>query len=184
MPYARKTTRLVRRHIISYDDVCDANFQVTNEMDRLGLWHPRLDDVVVWHVPVSFGCYGWFLEEGDIYIPAVTGAHLSDFFSGHHTRLTDVLRHEWAHAVADRRPGLVRKRRFRDTFGGTYESTKPVDEFDPDHHLTRYAASNPCEDFAEVFAYFLRHRGRLPIRLASKPSIARKWRFIASLARG
>lgn len=31
MPYARKTTRLVRRHIITYDDVCDANFQVTNE---------------------------------------------------------------------------------------------------------------------------------------------------------
>lgn len=26
-------------------------------MDRLGLWHPRLDDVVVWHVSISFGCY-------------------------------------------------------------------------------------------------------------------------------
>ena len=49
-------------------------------------------------------------------------------------------------------------------------------------HLTPYAATNPCEDFAEVFAYFLRHKGRLPVRLRAKPAIAWKWRFIRSLA--
>ena len=30
---------------------------------------------------------------------------------------------------------------------------------------------------------YLRHKGRLPVRLAMKPVIARKWRFIAAIGR-
>jgi hypothetical protein len=181
MPYIRKTIRRPSRHLITYREVSEANRQVTGEMERLGLWHPRLDTVTVWHVPAAFDCYGWFRSKGDIFIPAVTGAQLSDFLSGRHTRLTDILRHEWAHALADRRPGLVRTRRFRETFGGGYQAGRPVSCYDPDEHLTPYAATNPCEDFAEVFAYFLRHKGRLPLRLRGKPAIVWKWRFVASL---
>lgn len=182
MPYTRQTTRQLRRHLITYREVSHANEQVTEEMEHLGLWHPRLDTVTVWHVPVAFDCYGWFRVKGHIYIPAVTGAQLSDFFSGYHTRLTDVLRHEWAHALADRRPGLVRTRRFRETFGGPYSSTKPVGSYDPDEHLTPYAATSPCEDFAETFAYYIRHKGRLPVRLRDKPAIVWKWEFVAAMA--
>jgi hypothetical protein len=83
---------------------------------------------------------------------------------------------------AHRRPGLVRTRRFRETFGGPYRATDPVHGYDPDPHLTRYAATHPCEDFAEVFSYFVRHKGRLPLRLHGRPVIVRKWGFIASLA--
>lgn len=183
MPYTRKTSQRFRRHLITYSDVCEANWQVTTEMDRLGLWHPRLDTVEVYHVPASFCCYGWFRVKGDIFIPAVTGAQLSDFFSGYHTRLTDVLRHEWSHALADRRPGLVRTRRFREVFGGPYKSTKPVADHDPDEHLTPYAATSACEDFAETFSYYLRHKGRVPAHLWRKPTIVEKWEFVASLAR-
>ena len=94
MPFCYRSPRRLGRHLISLPDLDRANRLVTGEMETLGLWSPRLDDVTAWLVPASFGCYGWFLSEGDIYVPAVTGAQLADFVFGHHTRLTDVLRHE------------------------------------------------------------------------------------------
>lgn len=184
VPYTRKTTRHPRRHLITFDELERANQRVTTEMGNLGLWHRKLDSVDVWHVPASFSCYGWFRVKGDIYVPALTGAQLSDLLLGYHTRLSDVLRHEWAHALADRRPSLVKSRGFRQAFGGPYHSTEPVGDFDPEAHLTRYAASSPCEDFAETFHYFLRHKGRLPQRLQSKVAIVRKWRFLKKMAGG
>ncbi len=183
MPFCYRTLRRPRRHLISLRDVDRANRQVTDEMEKLGLWCPQLDDVTVWLVPVSLDCYGWFLSEGDIYLPAVNGAQLSDLILGHHTRLTDVLRHEWAHALADRRPRLVQTKRFSSVFGGPYDSTDPVREYDPGHHLTPYSATSPCEDFAETFHFYLRHKGRLPLWLRGKAAITRKWGFIASAAR-
>ena len=182
MPFRYRVARRPSRHLITVDHVDRANRQVIREMGSLGLWCSALDGVTVWHVPVSLGCYGWFMPEGDIYIPAVGGAQLSDLVLGHHTRLTDVLRHEWAHALADRRPKLVSSRHFVRAFGGSYQDTTPVDEYNPDHHLTSYAATNPCEDFAETFHFYLRHKGRLPLRLREKTVIARKWDFVASAA--
>ena len=35
--------------------------------------------------------------------------------------------------------------------------------------LTPYAATSPCEDFAETFHFYLRHKGRLPLRQTRKP---------------
>lgn len=182
MPFSRKSDRRVSRHIITLNQLTKTNWQVTTEMERLGLWCPRLDDVTVWLVPVSFHCYGWFQPDGDIYIPAVTGANLSDLITGHHTRLSDVLRHEWSHALADRHPKLIISKRFRSIFGSSYEWQYPVWEYDPDLHLTRYAASMACEDFAETFHFYLRHKGRLPVRLQAKPEIVRKWEFIQWMA--
>lgn len=182
MPYSRKTSRHPLRHVITLSQLTEANWQVTAEMGRLGFWHERLDDIDVCLVPVSFVCYGWFLPDGHIYIPAVTGANLSDLITGHHTRLTDVLRHEWAHALADRRPRLVEGKRFRSVFGASYHSSHPVWEYHPDLHLTPYAASMPCEDFAETFHHYLRHKGRLPVRFANKPEILRKWEFVDAMA--
>lgn len=182
MPYIRKTPRQPARHVIKLSELTTANWQVIDEMEKLGFWHKRLDDIDVCLVPVAFVCYGWFLPDGHIYIPAVTGAHLCDLITGHHTRLTDVLRHEWAHALADRRPRLVENKRFRSVFGGTYQSAEGVEDYDPDLHLTPYAATNPCEDFAETFHHFLRHKGRLPLRLRNKPEIIRKWEFVGSMA--
>jgi hypothetical protein len=34
------------------------------------------------------------------------------------------------------------------------------------------------------FHYYLRHKGRLPLRLANKPRIVRKWQFVKWLAKG
>ncbi len=182
MPYIRKAPRRPLRHVITLSQLTEANWQVIDEMERLGLWSEELDDIDVCLVPVSFACYGWFLPDGNIYIPAVTGANLSDLITGHHTRLTDVLRHEWAHALADRCPRLVETKRFIRIFGGHYESPQPVRTHDPDHHLTPYAAASACEDFAETFHFYLRHKGRLPLRLTNKPKIIRKWEFIEWMA--
>ena len=181
MPHQQKFARKLRRHVITLQDLCRANNQVTDEMDDLGLWSAHLDKVEVYLVPASWAHYGWYQRH--IHIPAITGAQLSDFLAGHYTRLTDVLRHEWAHAVADRHPHLIETLRFERVFGGPYESDDAVREYDADHHLTRYAAVNPCEDFAEIFHYYLRHKGRLPVRLAKKPRIVRKWQFVKWLAK-
>ena len=180
MPHHQYSRRNLRRHVITYNDVCRANDQVTAELAKLGFWNARLNDVQVWWVTASWDCYGWY--QGDIFIPAITGAQLSDLIAGSHTRLTDVLRHEWAHAVADRFPRLMDTARFVRVFGGDHHSDDAVSEYDPERHLTRYSAVRPCEDFAEVFHYFLRHKGRLPVRLANKPHIVTKWRFIEWLA--
>lgn len=181
MPYQQSFPRRLRRHVITYGDVCRANDKVTAEMAKFGFWNDRLDEVTVYWVTASWICYGWY--QGDIFIPAITGANLSDLIYGKHTRLTDVLRHEWAHAVADRCPRLMDTKRFLREFGGAYESRNCVRNYDPDHHLTKYSASMPCEDFAEVFHYYLRHKGRLPVRLAAKPHIVRKWQFVEWLAK-
>ena len=180
MPHQQRSPRQLRRHVISYEDVCRSNNQVTRELLKLGFWDDQLNEVQVYWTAASWKCYGWYLQH--IYIPAITGAHLSDLFAGQYTSLTDVLRHEWAHAVADRWQSLMDTKRFVRDFGGPYESTDQVHDYDPARHLTTYAASMPCEDFAEVFHYYLRHKGRLPVRHANKPRIIRKWQFVKWLA--
>ena len=182
MPITRRSSRRVRRHFITPAALDRANTSVTREMEKLGLWTPRLEDVEVMLVPLGIDAYGWF--NGHIHIPCVSGPQLLDLFRGHHTRLTDILRHEWAHALADACPRLVgSSRRFVTAFGGAYDDPQPVRDYRPSHHVTSYAAHSPCEDFAEVFHHYLRHKGRIPLHLAAKPVVARKWRFIATLAR-
>lgn len=183
MPFTRKTIRRASRHVTTLSQLTKANWQVISELKRLGFWRKGLEDVDVYLVPVSFACYGWFQPDRHIYIPAVTGANLSDFLTGQHTRLTDILRHEWAHALADRHPRCVESARFRRVFGAAYDSHDPVEDYHPDLHLTRYAASMPCEDFAETFRYFLRHKGVAPMRIRKKPMILRKWEFIQWMAK-
>ena len=183
MPFTRKTRRQLSRHIVTLSRLNEANWQVTAAMERLGLWSDELDEVTVWLAPVSWSCYGWHSGgPGSISIPGVSFAQLGDYLSGRHIRLTDILRHEWAHAVADVHPGFVDCPRFVRCFGG-HESAAPVSKYNPARHITRYAATMPCEDYAEVFHFYLRHKGRLPVRLTGKPVIAKKWRLIANIAR-
>ena len=182
MPHTRAARRRWRDHIITPADVGRANRAVVREMETLGLWSARLDDINVLWVPASVLCYGWY--QGEILIPGIAGVRLLEFIRGIHTSLRDVLRHEWAHAVADHRPAAIGTKRFVSAFGGSYDGEEKVSDYDPDDHLTLYAATCPCEDFAEVFHFYLKHKGRLPVRLRNKPAIVRKWKFVASLARG
>lgn len=93
--------------------------------------------------------------------------------------LRDILRHEYAHAIADTHRGLFRSARFADAFDAAHESSVGW-EFDPDVFLTEYAATCPSEDFAETFMFYVRHGGVLPPHLRS-PAINRKVAFIRRL---
>ena len=87
--------------------------------------------------------------------------------------LRDVVRHEYAHALEHHYPRLTgRSARFRETFG----------EGDNEDFVSDYAKTNPSEDFAETFMLYIRHAGRLPIKL-NTTVIRQKWRFVADLAR-
>jgi hypothetical protein len=180
MPFIRKTTRQLSRHVISLKRLTTTNWEVMDEIDKLGLWCEQLDKVDVYLIPVSYACYGWY--SGNIYIPAISGANLSDYFARQHTRLKDVLRHEWAHAFAEAEPKKINSKKFESVFLGRYESMERVSHYNPARHLTPYASASACEDFAETFHFYLRHKGKLPTRLANKPVIVRKWNFIASMA--
>ena len=68
MPHQQQAARKLRRHVITYQDVCRANDQVTAELDRLGFWSERLNKVNVYWIPASWVYYGWYLDH--IYIPA------------------------------------------------------------------------------------------------------------------
>ncbi len=135
-------------------------------------------DVYLVALGVAYGWH-WYGGSGEIHVPRISWSRLSHLFSGGYTSLRDVLRHEYAHAIADTHRGLIRSEKFGDAFGAAH-SWDFEWEHDPDHHVTSYAATAPAEDFAETFMLYLRHGGRLPARHGTMP-IRRKWRFIRDL---
>ena len=106
---------------------------------------------------------------GHIFIPALAP-------SG---SVRDVLRHEAGHALAHYYPSLIRRAvAFRRVFGGTYDQPDPGGGKSSDF-VSKYAATNPCEDFAETFMFYMKHRGRKPARFRGR--IIAKWAFIRRL---
>jgi hypothetical protein len=94
--------------------------------------------------------------------------------------LTDIIRHEFAHAWhwLDRR--FVTGPWFRDAFGGSYaidEWEDQEDVRDPDEYVTDYAMESPKEDFAETFMTFLRNHQSLS-RFRSRRGVYRKLRAV------
>jgi len=169
-------------HIITHARLNRATRKVAGELKRHRLWTNRLRNLPVVLVPVGFA-HGWIWVggTGEICIPRVSLLKMRDFFMGNYTSLADVLRHEFAHAIADCHRGLFRSRGFSTAYGSAYES-KISSEYDPKIHISCYAATSPSEDFAENLMHFIRHRGNLPPK-HSTPAIRRKWRFINALRR-
>jgi hypothetical protein len=98
-------------------------------------------------------------EPGVIYIPV--NAPVSARTPGY--TLTDVIRHEFAHAWYWLDDAHVDGAWFRRTFGARYQDTQRVAgyEHDPDRYVTPYAMTNAKEDFAETFMTYLRCRRSL-----------------------
>lgn len=170
-------------------DVNQAWTRVWQELDRMGFACRRLSTCQV-RLSLAHTAYGyqWYGDRsngrycGDIVLPRISLSRWGDFFSRRpFTTPSDVLRHEYGHAYADVNRRRIETKRFEQVFGFPHEWWDDHEmEFDPDHHVTRYAATAPGEDFAEVFCLYLKHRGRLPRRLDKMP-IRRKWAFVASL---
>ncbi len=156
--------------------------RVVRELDAHGFWDSSLAQVDVRLVP--FGVpYGWqrYRSSGEIDVPAVSLSRLGDLLRGSYTSLANVLRHEYAHAIADTHRGLFRSTRFSECFEAAHDDGSAF-EYDPELHVTRYASKAAAEDFAEVFMLWLRHGGVMPRRFDGLPAIERKWRFVAALS--
>lgn len=169
-------------HLITLARLERAITKVTGELNHHGLWDDRLRAVPVVLVPVGC-CYGWqhYGGSGEICIPRLSLSKLHDFLTGGYVSLSDVVRHEYAHGIADTHRGLFRSRRFTTAFGRPHECcARSI--YDPAVHISRYAATNPSEDFAENFMNYIRCRGRLRSHQAT-PAISRKWQFITALCR-
>ena len=163
---------------------------VQDELAHAGLWHARsrlLQVETFWCAlpqwpPLAWGFFihrcsqvsRWLgYQPGHIYIPAIVWNRRD---------LINVLRHEYAHAVAHYYPKLIqRSREFTRVFGGRYQrgTPNPGSTVDPSSYLSRYAATEPCEDFAETWMFYLRRKGKLPARANLK--IRRKWEFVRSV---
>lgn len=167
-------------HIVTLRQLSSATCDVGRELDRLGFYDAPVCGVDVYLVALGVA-YGWqgYGGNGEIHVPRISWSRLSHLFSGGYTSLRDVLRHEYAHAVADTHRGLIRSERFAQAFGATH-SWNSEWEYDPEHHVTSYAATATAEDFAETFMVYLRHGGRLPAHYDTIP-IRRKWKFIRAL---
>ena len=167
--------------IITQKRLDQANYAVTCELVSHGFYDNHVEAVDT--RLVLFGsAYGWhwYGSTGEINIPCVSLSRLSHLWNGGYTSLHDVLRHEFAHAIADTHRGLLRSSHFTDAFGAAHHWDFEW-EFDPEHHVSEYAATAPAEDFAETFMLYIRHKGVLPARHATEP-IKRKWRFIRRLS--
>jgi hypothetical protein len=168
-------------HFVTQAGLGRANYAVTCELDAHGFYDAYVQAVNTRLVPLGVA-YGWhsFGGSGDISIPRVSLARLSHIWRGGYTSLRDVLRHEFAHAIADTHRGLFRSAFFSDSFGAGHHWDFEW-EYDPEQHVSEYAATAPAEDFAETFMLYIRHRGRLPEWHATRP-IDRKWKFIRLLS--
>jgi hypothetical protein len=132
--------------------------------------------------------YQWYGDRedgkhcGDIILPRISGSRWADFFLGRpFTAPADVLRHEYGHAFADVNRRRIETKKFEKAFGYPHEWWDDyVMEYDPYFHVTKYAATAPGEDFAEVFWFYLKHKGKLPKKLDTS-AIRRKWEFVDSL---
>lgn len=106
---------------------------------------------------------------GHIFIPALAPSGC----------LRDVLRHEAGHALAHYYPALIRRSAtFRRVFGGSYDQPDSAGG-DSRDFVSDYATTNPAEDFAETFMFFMKHRGQIPARFRGR--IPAKWTFIRRL---
>jgi len=166
--------------IVTISELDHENVLVIEELEAHGFYDQAMAMVEV-YLAFAGDAFGWQNYGGDshINVPAISLSRLSALIGREKASLRDVLRHEYAHAVADTHRGLMRSRKFTQAFGGSHSSEKSV-EYDRKVHVTAYAAVNPGEDFAEVFMKYLKHGGRIPVRFRT-PAITRKWGFVSDL---
>ena len=161
-----------------------AHRHVLGELESLGFWSDAMAQVQVWLRPFAVGCFGWqdYGSTGDIHIPAVAGPRLlAKFGFNEGCTLRQLLRHEWAHALAHHHQDLVINREFKLAFDGPHDHGETVREYCSTQHISPYAATQPMEDFAENFMHFVKHRDVLPAKWQTT-HIEKRWRFVLGLS--
>lgn len=161
-----------------------ALYCVRRELKVFGCFTSKVAGLKVYQTPISFAYgYQYYKEHGDIVIPQVSLSRLWDnFFGGDYVSIRDIIRHEYAHGIAHCHPKMVSIASFDKTFQGSHDLGKGL-AYDPEHHVSYYASKNTCEDFAEVFMYFLKYNGKIPPMFSGLPVIETKWRFIETMCK-
>lgn len=153
------------------------------EFKRLGIEHV-IDNTEVKHT--WFGIYyGYYAPDvagkpGHVEIPSCSLLRLLCTAVGYQPlSVRQILRHEYGHALAYQYRRLMRSRLFSNAFELHHEKEQ-ASEYDEEKHVTVYAATRPYEDFAEVFAEYVKYQGDIPAYYAT-PAIRRKWDFVRRL---
>ena len=180
----------------SFETVSRAYNKVRNELIEFrALWDgSKLDEVGLTYLPFApisaLGGYMGFYDPntGEIEFPSVYLPIQSLWRDlGTKANAPDVIRHEFGHALADLYPGALKKGgTFRAAFGGSY-GEEPAEERGVDgweeRYVSEYATSATQEDFAETFMLFVKHKGRIPAKLAQRPAIRKKWKAVAEIVK-
>lgn len=134
------------------------------------------------------GIMGYCEVDGDIYIPCIYPVPLWDLKSTSERNLTDTIRHEFGHAMADRYKKFFTGRRskvFKEAFGEKYGIPIVDGDFSElwynEIFISPYAQKNTAEDWSETFMYYLKHKGRLPIKWRKYPFIKEKWEAVKTI---
>lgn len=178
----------------SFGNMSRAYNKARGEMIRFGLlWDgSKLDEVECLYEPLELnGLRGWmgFYQYNDknIHFPAVYNGLDWSLGWTYKNSAIDVLRHEFAHALAHRYPKALRNGDlFKKAFGGPYgdraaRGTSPDDW--EGRCVSGYAATATQEDFAETFMFYLKHKGKIPAKFAKKPAIRKKWKAVEKIIR-
>ena len=179
-------------HFVSPADLDAALSVVQDELIANGLWERVNRTEVFWCRLPQWPprAMGFFIHAPHPWIPRLAarlGYHVGHIYIPGpfvaRRNLRDVLRHEYAHALAHYRPSVHRAKAFTKAFGaGYWHATPTVAQAERRDCVSAYAQTRPMEDFAETFMLYLRRGGRLPRRLTAR--IRRKWAFIAHLNGG
>lgn len=214
MPHVNRAWRTARRELEEVGLLYDANLDSDDLEDSGddGGSGGYLDQIELEIASLpSIGEAGYVYEEmswlpqlcgfraGVIYLPVDLPREA--YVPGH--TLTDVIRHEYAHAWHWLDPEFFGRSWFRRAFGGEYEDddTRPIELFEDrlaarhrralarcrtdrerdsltrrlfrNDFVSEYASTYFCEDFAETFMVYLRHRNNLD-RFAGRPGVFRK----------
>ena len=163
--------------------------RVWHELEKFGFTSRKLETCQVYLGIIDYA-YGYqrFGDRpagracGDIVLPRVSFSQWKSYFYGMKKEsVLDVLRHEYGHAYADVNQRRIETKRFEKVFGGPHDITYSGGvEYNPEYHVTEYAAESTAEDFAELFWKYLKHKGKLPKHHQTNP-IIKKWQFIESL---
>jgi Putative zinc-binding metallo-peptidase len=185
-----------RGQTVSYKQLNSALYDVQEELYKVGLWYhdaPIAETEVVWcawpQIDVP-GASGFFIdglwgisgalarllgyEAGNIYIPKWILLHGPWQNRG---SLRDLVRHEYGHALMWHFEEEGESKEFIKPFGGSYSSNSGSPMF-ADCYVSKYAMTNPAEDFAETFMHYLRNPSA---RLSGPKKLRQKFKYVGSL---
>jgi hypothetical protein len=103
-----------------------------------------------------------YFHKGEIFIPILQSRK----------NVRDMLRHEYGHALLYYFPEIMATKGFRNFCNSS----------DINDYVSRYAMTNPDEDFCETLMKYMKHGGKFPRKNVS-PELMKKWRFISGLRR-